>query len=680
MSEDLEALSEQLASEEPEEREDAAQQLAELQDPKAAQYLHHALDDEADGVRMWGAYGLALLGRSADRESLQKAASSDDSPLVRLWANFGLTRMKDPAAAKALVAFLDDDSLELRVNAADALVSLDDPAPVNALLVKRMESEDPRERAWASGVLHALEHEGALEHWRESLLLPESRVDAALVAPFLQARSAARDLLKLLGELTQDELDEVAAGGELPLAEVLSRPLVELGLEELLEEAQSDVALRGEVVLVLLRGPAADPDVISQIHEFASELPPKILGKDVAALIAEQESSEHALLLARLATAVPDAVEHAAAGLEAPVREALFDALAESMTHGDDNSFELMPLLDVLRQSKYAEQFEDVPDSPEPPAPDQDMTAPEMPTFDPNAPAEEEFGEVGDTDDDITPLIERLASGEALSEDERKRGEEFLAEMGMTAEEFLEQVGSDPGDDEAPPPSGPEVAQRAMALGAMLKRSEVERRLSQGEMQRPDAQKQVQLIKKWMDEHLLLEILGPMEADLLDARTGDWTDDDRLLVDASGDALAMLLWAIGKVKAVGADEPVSISSLLKLLPLGTNPSAFVDGAELRGAEEIGRMAELWETWAWRVEQEDQARAVISEPDMELDLDVDALVGEIKKEGFDEKAASAKGKGHRAAEALRFLGKKAASRMVEEKLVPRLVNGDFGFKG
>src|SRR3954462_15174486 len=109
MSEDLESLSEQLASEEPEEREDAAQQLAELKDPKAAQYLHHALDDEADGVRMWGAYGLSLLARKEDRDALQRAASADESPLVRLWASFGLTQLKDPAAAKVLVGFLYDD-------------------------------------------------------------------------------------------------------------------------------------------------------------------------------------------------------------------------------------------------------------------------------------------------------------------------------------------------------------------------------------------------------------------------------------------------------------------------------------------------------------------------------------------------------------------------------------------
>ena len=125
---------------------------------------------------------------------------------------------------------------------------------------------------------------------------------------------------------------------------------------------------------------------------------------------------------------------------------------------------------------------------------------------------------------------------------------------------------------------------------------------------------------------------------------------------------------------------VSISALLKLLPLGVGTQEFVEGAQLREGEEIARISELWETWAWRVDQEDQARAVLADPELDLDIDVDALAEEIKKEGFDDRAASAKGKGHRAAEALRFLGKKAAERMASEKLIGKLTNGDFGFKG
>lgn len=709
MSEDLQALSEALASDDAEQREAAAQQLAELNEEAAAPYLLHALDDESEGVRMWGAYGLSLLMRPKDKDALARAAKEDESDLVRLWATFGLAAQKDPNGAKALVDYLDSEELELRTNAADALTSLDDPTQVKPHLEQRMRSKEPRAQAWAAGVLHAVEHPTALSSWRQALLNPLSRLDAALVAPFLQSPSAGRDLLRLLGELRIEELDAPAGdGGEEPLAEVLSRPLPDLGLESILDEAQEDASVRGEVLLVLLKGPAADPDVLSDIHEFAAELPPQQLGRDVADLLAEQDRKEHADMLARLATAVPDAVEHAVLALEPSARKAVFDTVAAVMGNGGDRAFDVMPLLDVLRTTRFAEHFEDVPDLAEMPEPDTDMTAPGVPTVDGEEGTDEDFdldeleeafggdgdealddeeladfdgeldGEPGD--DDPTPIIERLVAGGKVSAEEKAKAEAFLKELDMTPEEYLEQISAEPGDDEAPPPTAMEVAQRALALGAMLRRAEIERKLADGEMPRPEATRGVQAIKKWLDEKMLLEVLTPLEADLLDARTGDWDAEDREQVNDTAEALAMLLWALGKLKAPSVEETTPASALLKLLPLLQDPTTFIDRAQIKDHEEISRMGELWDTWTFRVQQEDLARAALEDPDAELAVDVDALVGELKKEGFDDRAASAKGKGNRAAEALRFLGKKAAAKMLEEKQIAKLLNGDLSFRG
>ena len=711
MSEDLQALSRALASDDPQERENAAQQLAEIKEDIAAPYLHHALDDESEGVRMWGAYGLSLLMRKQDKDKLARISKEDDSELVRLWATFGLAAQRDAAGAKALVEFLDSEDPDLRANAADAIVSLDDPSQVRPPLEQRMRSGDPRAKAWAAGVLHAVEHPTALEKWREALHDPVSRLDAALVAPFLQSQAAARDLLRLLSELPIEELEEIA-DGEVPLAELLSKPLLELGLEDLVDEGQTDGSIRGELLLILLKGPPADPDVLSQIHEFAAELPPALLGKDLAAILAAQEPFEHADMLARVSTAVPDAIEPAVAAMEQGPRKALFESIKQVMTDAGDRAFDIMPLLDVLRASRYERQFADVPDLEGVPEPETEMTAPGVPTvgegseesdddaFDPDSLTDADFGELGDllgideegesaadaadddgeVEDDLTPLIERIVAGEAVSPEDRKRAKAFLDDLSMTAEEYIEQLNAEPGEDEAPPPTAMEVAQRALALGALLRRGELERKLSAGEVVRSEVTRSVQTLKKWLDEKMLLESLTPFEADLLDARTGDWTAEDRELVDGSAEALAALMWALGKLKAPSVEEPAPTAALVKALPITQDPKAFVDRATIKDHEEISRASELWESWAFRVSQEDQARAALEDPEIELGIDLEALIDELKKEGFDEKAAAAKGKGIRAAEALRFLGKKAAAKLLEDKQVARLTAGDLSFRG
>src|SRR2546423_15684749 len=89
MPDELSELAKHLASDEPAEREDSAQRLAQSGDQRAAPFLLHALDDDAEMVRMWAAYGLGLLRRREDLKVLKKAMAEDDPPPGRLWAAFG---------------------------------------------------------------------------------------------------------------------------------------------------------------------------------------------------------------------------------------------------------------------------------------------------------------------------------------------------------------------------------------------------------------------------------------------------------------------------------------------------------------------------------------------------------------------------------------------------------------
>src|SRR5690348_15881271 len=124
MADDLTTLAKKLTSGDQAVREEAARALAEGADRRAAPYLLHALDDDSEQVRMWGAYGLGMMRRREDLPALKKALVEDGSALVRLWAAFGSVNLGEKTEAATLVSFLDEDSLDVRNNAADALLSL----------------------------------------------------------------------------------------------------------------------------------------------------------------------------------------------------------------------------------------------------------------------------------------------------------------------------------------------------------------------------------------------------------------------------------------------------------------------------------------------------------------------------------------------------------------------------
>ncbi|MBX5484516.1 MAG: HEAT repeat domain-containing protein, partial [Myxococcaceae bacterium] len=467
---DLRVLSEGLADEDPEVREECAQKLANAKRPEAAPFLRHALDDDAEQVRMWGAFGLGLLAREEDRDALSHAAKSDESPLVRVWATFGLAQIGDATAAPALVAFLDLPDLELKSNAADALLSLDDPSHVRPLLKRRLESAevsaDERKRVWTAAVLCRLGHKEAFALWREGLVHPQTRVDAAMVAPHLKSIAAARELVRVVAELTEEELDApVPEANDLPLAELLTAPLLDLDLSALLQTAAQDAELRSNLLRIVLRSPMADPEVLGQLYEFAGDLDPAALGRDVGDILGEHGPGERLALLSRMTDFAAAAVLPAIEALSPDDRNALFDAIAEAAAAPTDDNAHVAPVLQLLRTTRFASQFEDLPPAPWGDEPQTDIG---METVDAD---DEEAG--------VAALIERMAAGEALTDEERKLAEDALEELGMTAEEFVESLHAEGDDDLEPIPPEPEqVASRMLALGAVLERAQIERDLA----------------------------------------------------------------------------------------------------------------------------------------------------------------------------------------------------------
>ncbi|MBI3182998.1 MAG: DUF4272 domain-containing protein [Myxococcales bacterium] len=667
---DLSALTRGLASKDATEREEAAQALAELREVRAAPYLVRALGDDSEQVRMWGAYGLGMLRRAEYSGALRKALLEDTSPLVGVWAAFGLLSLGEKSEAATLLSYLDDESLDVRNNAADAILSLPSPEAVRSTLERRLGSSEMRKRAWAAGVLQRLGHPRALEVWREALRSEEARLDAAVVATHLEDTSALRELLKLLLALPDQELERLAPeAGDLPLAELLSAPLGGAGLPKLLELAESDQELRGELLLLLGRGVAIEPELLVEVEAILSDRDSSELGVEVARLLERQPAGDRPAQFARIAASLPDAVVPAVKALGPKVRDELFRRLSSP---SGEEAFLFAPAIDLLGEAGFSDSLGATPAAPRE---DQLATDPGADVTEVmEAGAEPRGEEEPAANEELIALAERRVAGEALSEAEEQKLDAFLAEIGASAEDFLAEVR---GED-AQEPTAEKAARRALCIGATLLRLMLEEAVAAGDLNKDKASQQAKALWSWLTREGLDQDLSGVERELLQMDAGGWSEDDRMDVSWASESLAMLQWAIGLSKAPPIDKPSAADELVGALPLLEEPHAFIERAELRPIEELEAHREAWELWSFRTQQEMNARQASDGAEGELHLG--ELIAELEKEGFDRKAAERKGKAALAAEALRFASKKGAQKLAERGLLPKPLEGDFPFRG
>lgn len=667
---ELGQLAEGLADEDPGVREDCAQRLANLRHREAATYLRHALDDDEESVRMWGAYGLGLLARSEDQGELQRAMREDESPLVRLWATFGCAHAGDVYAAHALVEMLDLPDLELRSNAVDALVTLSDPSTVRPLLERRLSSTDERRRVWAAAILHRWGHRGAFELWREGLLHPRTRVHAALVSPYLQSDVAARELVRVGAELPTEELEApVAAANDLPLAELLSTPLLELGLDALLQRAtagkDADEALRADLLLMALRTPYADPEVVARLFEHIGQKPVETLGAWFSDVMLEQSPPERLRLLARITDFAPETIVPALERFGGEDRDRIFDLMADAAGAPSHANALLSPLLELLRTSPWSEQLADLPDDP--------WAVLEVEAV---PPPEDEEAPIG-------PIIERMAAGEEVEPQDRARAEALLQELEMTAEEFAVAVSAEEGGAEAvEPPTGERAALRALCLAAVVDRAMREQALAEGRLDAAGAAEASVASRAWLSSSPGLEAsLTQTERALLDAAPGAWSTADAAAAPASIEALAMLLWSTQSdvTAPPSPDAPSSAGEVMSQLPVYRAFDAFVGAATQVDSDTLDGLHELYETLLWRAEQEETARRLLNGEEVSLPLDEEALLEELRAGAAGRTESETTDRPNLLAEALRLLGRRAAQRLAEAGLV-MLRSGDFGFMG
>ncbi|MHB8875503.1 MAG: DUF4272 domain-containing protein [Myxococcaceae bacterium] len=576
MADPLTELAGDLASDDPDLREEAARALAGLRDPRAGPPLSRALRDPEETVRMWGAYGLGRLKRPEDLPALRRALSEDRSATVRLWSAFGLVSLGERAEAATLLSFLDDESLDVRNNAADALISLEGKDPVRAPLERRLASSDGRTRAWAAGVLHRLGHPKAFAVWKAALFSAEARVDAAVVAHHLGEPRAGRELLRALAQTPVDELEApVPPAGDLPAAEVLSAPLLELELQELLEEAAQDEALRADLLLLLSRGIGADPEVLDLVHGCLAGLEPGQLGGELCGLLARSPAGEQAKALGRICGYLPEVAACTVEALEPSARAALLAQVAEAQSGGGDGALEIAQLAELVRASPFADSFQ--------------STRPALEALD------EEEGEPV-TSPGITAVDAPITAeptdpfGPTLPPDDAPPGDEAPG-----------------GEEQLGPPTPAEAASRALCVAAVLQRWVIEQALSSGDLDPEEAGNGAEAVVLWIEEEQLVDALSPLEAALLSADLGAWADEERIDISWTAEALAQLMWSLGLAEAPAPDTAAELASMMEALPMLEDTAPFIAGAALKSPAELAAQREAWELWRWRARAEVTAR-------------------------------------------------------------------------
>ncbi|HVG59297.1 MAG TPA: HEAT repeat domain-containing protein [Hyalangium sp.] len=666
MNEAIRALGQQLDSDDPYERETSTLELAELEDPEAAPFLTHALEDAEASVRRWGAYGLAKLGGSEHVPALRRVLEKDPDLRVRVQAAGGLARLGDKGALEKLSQYLGGPSLEVRRDAAETLLAQPDPAALRPLLKPLLAARDERVRVWAAAVLHTVGEPEAFPKWRSALATLESRIDAVLAVPLMREARAVRELLRLMAEMPSAGFEDSEAA-EPSLLSLLADALRLSGVDILLGDADADEALRADLFILLARHPHLIPEHVDDIAEALSQREPEQLGAELAHLLSEQEREERARLFAALAPFFPEAALPTLVELRGPDREAALRAVAQAARDAAGEDRRLVKLSEALKATVYAHYFEGVPTratSRKPQRPrEKDTTAAqtiqEMPAISlPSATVTREM-EVPVDDELSRSATQEIQIPDAAFEEEAAEEEEWLPTV---------------------PPASDAVAQRALVLGGLLRRLALEERLARGKD--PAAKEEIAHLHRWMVAEGFFSTLGVTGLELLESDPGTWSEEDRQSVAWSAEDLHLLLWALKQEKLPPLEARAEAAPLLMRLPLLKNPQPFLESAELRLAEEVAAQRDRWDVLLECARYESLARGIASDPALaEGDPDLELVLESAEEVGFDRKGAAAKlGKARAAVEGLRHWSRHLLSQLQEEGMLPGKPGEGLTFQG
>lgn len=134
-------LIQDLQSDDPHTRYEAAKDLGDKADPKAVDPLIAALDDSFDLSRRFAARALGSIGDARAAPALIKQATTHEDPGSRSTAAAALGDLGDVSAVDALIGALSDDNATVRAMGAQSLGNLRDRRATAPLLERLHDSE-----------------------------------------------------------------------------------------------------------------------------------------------------------------------------------------------------------------------------------------------------------------------------------------------------------------------------------------------------------------------------------------------------------------------------------------------------------------------------------------------------------------------------------------------------------
>ncbi len=152
------------------------------------------------------------------------------------------------------------------------------------------------------------------------------------------------------------------------------------------------------------------------------------------------------------------------------------------------------------------------------------------------------------------------------------------------------------------PPTQDEAAFRAVCLGALVERSRLDR-VSEALPEPVRAAiypRTIVRLNDWIEASGLREWQSSVECELFRRKPGSWTTQELINAHWRGEALSMLLWALGVLEAVPPyDVHFNEAEVLRLVGVYGPVNHFIARAAMRPAVEIAHARDLAESWHWR---------------------------------------------------------------------------------
>lgn len=163
-------------------------------------------------------------------------------------------------------------------------------------------------------------------------------------------------------------------------------------------------------------------------------------------------------------------------------------------------------------------------------------------------------------------------------------------------------------------PSQEMVAYRALALLALLIRTQAEKELSKNPAQRPAWSEHLQRMRKWLKDEKVERHLSRQERKWLNKPLGLWDDKDVSNHIWRTEGLTALLWALGQFKTMpGYDRMVDARSVWDKLPVLELTARFLKNVRLRGRKRLEAERHAAEFWHWRARTEQLRRFGFTPP-------------------------------------------------------------------